>query len=114
MKLFSYSGPISTGNDLEKEKFQGSYLGSNGERKNFDGVVQSMVIKEKDYIRNVMGIGGSEGISFLRLETEGRECFEVGDEEKEGDLFELNIRNFDVPVILFGALEPKKSETFIF
>ena len=92
---------------------QVSYLGVDGSVLEYTVNVKSFVLKEKDFIRNVVGMGGEGGITFLHLETEGGESFEIGDQEKEADPFELNIRNFDIPVILIGALEPKKSLKFI-
>lgn len=88
---------------------KGSYFELDGSIQEYTVNVKSFVLKEKDFIRNVVGMGGEGGITFLHIETDGGECFEIGDQEKEADPFELNIRNFDIPVILFGVLEPKKS-----
>ena len=60
---------------------------------------------EDDYIRNLYGLYG-DSIEFLRIETEKGKVFEVGtikNKEKMKE-FTLNIRNFDVPITIFGAL----------
>ena len=65
-------------------------------------------VLEDDYIRNFYGLYG-DSIEFLRIETEKGKVFEVGTINKEKmKEFTLNIRNFDVPITIFGALDVKK------
>lgn len=73
----------------------------------------SFEINDDDYIRNIIGLH-SDWIEFLRFETEKKQVFEIGsvkDQEKSKE-FSLKIRNFDIPVLLFGALDLKKGWLF--
>ena len=101
--------PSSSSPSPPSTAIKGSYLGLDGSLQEYTVNIKSFALKEKDFIRNVVGMGGEGGITFLHIETNEGECFEIGDQEKEADPFELNIRNFDIPIILFGVLEPKKS-----
>lgn len=66
-------------------------------------------LADDDYIRNVYGLY-VDWIEYLRFETEKHEIFEVGviNEKENPKEFSLNIRNFDIPVTIFGALDLKK------
>lgn len=105
--------PSSSPPPPSTSSMKGSYLGLDGSLQEYAINIKSFALKEKDFIRNVVGMGGEGGITFLHIETNEGECFEIGDQEKEADPFELNIRNFDIPIILFGVIEPKKSNKLI-
>ena len=66
-------------------------------------------LADDDYIRNVYGLY-VDWIEYLRFETEKGAIFEVGviNEKDSPKEFSLNIRNFDIPVTIFGALDLKK------
>jgi len=66
-------------------------------------------LADDDYIRNVYGLY-VDWIEYLRFETEKGMVFEVGVINKFANPkeFSLNIRNFDIPVTIFGALDIKK------
>ena len=71
-------------------------------------------LAEDDYIRNIYGLY-LDWIEYLRFETEKGKIFEVGsiNDKETPKEFTLNIRNFDIPVTVFGALDIKKGNIFI-
>ena len=71
-------------------------------------------LADDDYIRNVYGLY-VDWIEYLRFETEKHAIFEVGviNEKESPKEFSLNIRNFDIPVTIFGALDLKKGILFL-
>lgn len=72
-------------------------------------------ISDDDFIRNVYGLY-SDWIEYLRFETEKGRIFEVGtvNQKENSKEFSLKIRNFDIPVTLFGALDLKKGQFTVY
>jgi len=99
---------------------QAIYLKNNEEMFGYRNVMKNMInnkeitevscdFAQDDYIRNLYGLYG-DWIEYLRIDTVKGKVFEVGvvnTKEKIKD-FTLNIRNFDVPITIFGALDIKK------
>lgn len=69
-------------------------------------------LADDDYIRNIYGLY-VDWIEYLRFETQKGKIFEVGviNEKDNRKNFSLKIRNFDIPVTIFGAIDIRKGNT---